>query len=238
MMHRIGIISDTHGLLRPEVVEVLQGCEAILHGGDINSPDILDKLNQIAPTYAVRGNNDKEWAKDLPETLSLNLYGISFFMVHNKKNIPKDLKNVDIIVYGHSHKYGEKVVNGRLMLNPGSCGPRRFTQPITFVILEITDDGSYQIEKTEIAHSGKNANALMEDAKSGGEETEVLVQEIAMHDMQKLVKSVMRDTDKNLSVTDIATKNDINEQLAEQICRLYLTHPGVSVDGILGKMGL
>ena len=78
-MHRIGIISDTHGLLRPEVTEVLQGCEAILHGGDINNPGILDKLNQIAPTYAVRGNNDREWAKDLPETLLLKLYGISFF---------------------------------------------------------------------------------------------------------------------------------------------------------------
>lgn len=237
-MHRIGIISDTHGLLRPEVVEVLQGCEAILHGGDINSPDILNQLNRIAPTYAVRGNNDKEWAKDLPGTLTLSLYGINFFMVHNKKNIPKELETVDIIVYGHSHKYKEKVAGGQFMLNPGSCGPRRFTQPITFAVLEIADNGSYQIEKIEIAHSGKNANALGSDAKSGGEETEVLIREISMRDMQKLVKSVMRDTDKNLSVTEIAAKNGINEELAEQICRLYLTHPGVSADGILGKMGL
>lgn len=237
-MHRIGIISDTHGLLRPEVAEGLQGCEAILHGGDISSPDILDKLNQIAPTYAVRGNNDKEWAKDLPETLSLSLYGISFFMVHNKKYIPKDLKNIDIIVYGHSHKYEEKVVGGQFMLNPGSCGPRRFTHPITFAVLEIADDGSYQIEKIEIAHSGKNTNALRAGAKSGDEESEALVKEITMRDMQKIVKSVMRDTDKNLSVGEIAAKNGINVELAEQICRLYLTHPGVSVDGILGKMGL
>lgn len=238
MMHRIGIISDTHGLLRPEVAEILQGCEVILHGGDINSPDILDKLNQIAPTYAVRGNNDKEWAKDLPETLSLSLYRISFFIVHNKKYIPKDINNVDIIVYGHSHKYEEKVVGGQFMLNPGSCGPRRFTQPITFAVLETADNGSYQIEKIEIAHSRKNANVFGEDTKSGGEETEELIQKIAMRDMQKLVKSVMRDTDKNLSVREIAAKNGINEELAEQICRLYLTHPGVTADGILGKMGL
>ena len=73
-MHRIGIISDTHGLLRPEVAEGLRGCERILHGGDINSPEILEALQKIAPTFAVRGNNDKEWAKNLPETLSINLY--------------------------------------------------------------------------------------------------------------------------------------------------------------------
>lgn len=238
MMHRIGIISDTHGLLRPEVVEDLKRCEAILHGGDINSPEILDELKDIAPTYVVRGNNDKAWAKDLPESLLLNLYGISFFMVHNKKYIPKDLEGVDIIVYGHSHKYEEKVVGGQFMLNPGSCGPRRFTQPITFAVLETADDGSYQIKKIEIAHSRKNADLLGADAKSGGEETEVSVQKIAMHDMHKLVKSVMRDTDKNLSVGEIAAKNGINEELAEQICRLYLTHPDVSAEGILGKMGL
>ncbi|MDE6845102.1 MAG: metallophosphatase family protein [Lachnospiraceae bacterium] len=230
-MHRIGIISDTHGLLRPEVAEVLQGCEVILHGGDINNPDILDKLNQIAPTYAVRGNNDKEWAKDLPETLSLKLYGINFFMVHNKKHIPQELKNVDIIIYGHSHKYEEKSVDGHFMMNPGSCGPRRFTQPITFAVLEVEDDCSYRVEKIEIAHMPKRA-------KSDIEEAEDLLQEVTARDTKKLVKSVMRDTDKKLSVEEIAVKNGISKELAEQICRLYLTHPGVSADGILGKMGL
>lgn len=240
-MHRIGIISDTHGLLRPEVLETLQGCEAILHGGDINKPSILGKLKQIAPTYAVRGNGDKEWAKGLPETLSLKLYGISFFMVHNKKYIPQDLENVDIIVYGHSHKYEEKSVDGQFMLNPGSCGPRRFTQPITFAVLEIADDQSYRVEKIEITHPGKSANVLgteVVNAQSDNEGTEDLIQEAAVRDMKKIVKSVMRDTDKKLPVGEIAAKNGISSELAEQICRLYLTHPGVSADGILGKMGL
>lgn len=77
-MHKIGVISDTHGMLRWEVEETLRGCEAILHGGDINSPEILSALRGIAPTYAVRGNNDKEWAADLPETLSIELYGVHF----------------------------------------------------------------------------------------------------------------------------------------------------------------
>lgn len=225
-MHRIGIISDTHGLLRPEVEETLQGCEAILHGGDINHPKILDKLNQIAPTYAVRGNNDKEWAEELPEMLSVSLYGIRFFMMHNKKHIPKeegDLKNIDIIIYGHSHRYEEKYESDKLFLNPGSCGPRRFTQPITFAVLTVTDDGTYQVEKVEIAHQ----------TRAGGAE-----QETVAHDMRRIVKSVMRDTDKKISVGEIAAKNGISTQLAEQICRLYLTHPGVSAEGILDKMGL
>ncbi|MDE7130459.1 MAG: metallophosphatase family protein [Lachnospiraceae bacterium] len=235
-MHRIGIISDTHGLLRPEVEETLQGCEAILHGGDINKPEILDKLNRIAPTYVVRGNNDKEWAKELPETLSVSLCGIGFFMVHNKKYIPKneeDLKDVDIIVYGHSHKYEEKQEGGRLLLNPGSCGPRRFTQPITFAVMAVGDDGAYKVEKVEIAHPAAAAKADRAD-----EEKVTLEQEIAAIDMKRVVKAVMRDTNRRRSVGEIAVKNGISEELTEQICRLYLTHPGVSADGIIDKMGL
>ena len=235
-MHRIGIISDTHGLLRPEVEETLQGCEAILHGGDINKPEILDKLNRIAPTYVVRGNNDKEWAKELPETLTISLCGINFFMVHNKKLIPKkeeDLKDVDIIVYGHSHKYEEKQEGGRLLLNPGSCGPRRFTQPITYAVLAVGDDGAYKVEKVEVAHPNGAAKADRTET-----EKVTLEQEIATLDMKRVVKAVMRDTNKGRSVGEIAVKNGISEELTEQICRLYLTHPGVSADGIIDKMGL
>ena len=88
-MHKIGIISDTHGMLRPEVIDALKGCELILHSGDINKQEILDKLEQIAPVHAVRGNNDKKWAEHLPETLTLNVFGIQIFMVHDKKSIPK-----------------------------------------------------------------------------------------------------------------------------------------------------
>lgn len=224
-MHRIGIISDTHGLLRPEVAEALADCEAILHGGDVNKPAILEQLNRIAPTYVVRGNNDKEWAKELPETLSVSLCGVRFFMVHNKKYIPKDegsLTDVDLIVYGHSHKYEEKHEGGRFYLNPGSCGPRRFTQPITFAVLEVEDDGSYRIRKMEVPHTKRPA----------------LEQEIEALDIKRVVKGVMRDTNKRLSVRETAAKNGISEELAEQICRLYLTHPGVSADGIIDKMGL
>lgn len=230
-MHRIGVISDTHGLLRPEVAQALQGCEAILHGGDINSVKILDEVKSIAPTYAVRGNNDKEWAAGLPETISPELCGLSFFMVHNKKFIPRDLTDIDIVVYGHSHKYEEKYVDGTLLLNPGSCGPRRFTQPITFAVLEVEEDSSFQVRKVEIAHMNKGGSQADENADS---------MEVRMkgRDMKRVIKSVMRDTDKGITVSEIAARNDIDDELAELICRLYLTHPGVSADGIMGKMGL
>lgn len=246
-MHKIGIISDTHGLLRPEVEDALRGCDAILHGGDINKQEILDKLNQIAPTYVVRGNNDKEWAKDLPETLSVRLFGIGFYMVHNKKYIPKSengLKDIDIIIYGHSHKYEQKYEGGRLLLNPGSCGPGRFTQPITYAILTVGDDGACHVEKAEVMHQNKttaSGSAGTGKGQDGGlqpDETEDIERQTSALDMRRIVKAVMRDTNRKVSVREIAAKNGISEELAEQICRLYLTHPGVSADGILDKMGL
>lgn len=229
-MHKIGIISDTHGLLRPEVAEALKGCDAVLHGGDINNYRILEELNGIAPTYAVRGNNDKEWAKDLPETLRVELFGIRFFMVHNKKYIPKDLKDIDMIVYGHSHKYEEKDDGGIFRLNPGSCGPRRFTQPITFAVIEVDGEGTWRVEKIEIPHVQKGGTL--------NNEKRCMEEELKSRDMKRIVKSVMRDTDKGIPVAEIAVRSNIDEELAEQICRLYLTHPGVSADGIMGKMGL
>lgn len=118
-MHKIGVISDTHGMLRAEVTEALQGCELILHGGDINKQSILDELNEIAPVRAVRGNNDKEWAEDLPKTITLDVCGLRVFMVHNKKEIPGDLPETDLVIYGHSHKYEEKTAGGIQYLNPG-----------------------------------------------------------------------------------------------------------------------
>lgn len=107
-MHKIGIISDTHGLLRSEVLRELQGCECILHGGDINRQSILDELEKIAPVYAVRGNNDKEWADRIPASIRTEICGIRVFMVHNKKELPADLSGTDLVIYGHSHKYEEK----------------------------------------------------------------------------------------------------------------------------------
>lgn len=139
---KAGIISDTHGLLRQEVSELLRGCDIILHGGDINRREILEELGKIAPVYAVRGNNDGEWAQDLPETRTFVFGGLRIFMIHNRKKIRGSVPDCDIVLFGHTHKYEE-----------------------------IRDHG-------------------------------------------------------------------IDTALAGQICRLYLTHPGVDADGILNKMGL
>lgn len=148
---KLAILSDTHGLLRPQVVEHLKTADAILHGGDINKPTIVEQLQQYAPLYIVRGNNDKEWAEDIPHDLTVTLEGITFFLVHNKKEVPADLSGVDVVVFGHSHKYVQEEKGGILWLNPGSCGPRRFHQEITMMMAEI-EDGDIQVEKIEISH--------------------------------------------------------------------------------------
>ena len=150
-MKRIIILSDTHGLLRPEVLEYLPQADTIIHGGDINTQGILDKLQEYAPLYIVRGNNDKEWAVDLPLSLIFTIEGVRFFMVHNKKDVPADLSDADVVIYGHSHKYACEEREGVLWLNPGSCGQRRFDQEITFAIMTV-DNGHLQVEKVFIPH--------------------------------------------------------------------------------------
>jgi putative phosphoesterase len=150
-MTKIGILSDTHGLLRPEVLQALQGCSAILHGGDINRQEMIDRLEQIAPVYVVRGNNDKEWAEHLPEFLDFELCGLRIYMTHKKKDLPEDLSPYDLIITGHTHKYEHKTSGEQVFLNPGSCGPRKLTQPITMALLHVHED-SFTVEKIDIPH--------------------------------------------------------------------------------------
>ena len=151
---KLAIVSDTHGLLRPQVVEHLKNADVILHGGDINKQTIVDQLRQYAPLYIVRGNNDKEWAEAIPHHLTFTLEGVNFFMVHNRKEIPEDLSGVDVVVFGHSHQALLEEKDGILWLNPGSCGPRRFHQEISMMTAEITD-GKIQVEKIVIPHEVK-----------------------------------------------------------------------------------
>ena len=149
MAKKLGIISDTHGLLRPEVMEVLKTCDCILHGGDINKPEILDELRPLASIYAVRGNNDREWAEGLAKTLRFTIEGVEFFMTHNKKDVAWDLGSAQVVVFGHTHKYFEQMIDGRLWLNPGSCGRSRFGQEPTMAVRTV-DKGSWKVEKIVI----------------------------------------------------------------------------------------
>ena len=154
---KIAILSDTHGLLRPEVLARLKTVDAILHGGDINQQCIIDTLQQYAPLYVVRGNNDKAWAEAIPHDLTVTLGGVTFYMVHNRKEVPADLSGLDVVVFGHSHKYVQAERDGRLWLNPGSCGPRRFHQEITMMLAEVAD-GNIQVEKVTIPHEVQESN--------------------------------------------------------------------------------
>lgn len=148
---KLAILSDTHGLLRPQVTEYLKKADVILHAGDINSQSIVDELRKYAPVCIVRGNNDAEWAEAIPHHLTVTLGGVTFCLVHNKKEVPADLTGVDVVVFGHSHKYMQEEREGLLWLNPGSCGPRRFHQEITMMAAEVTD-GTIQVEKILISH--------------------------------------------------------------------------------------
>lgn len=137
---RVGLISDTHGLLRPEALKALAGVEEILHAGDIGTPEVLEALRAVAPVQAVRGNNDRgAWASRLPDSLDLQLGGVRIRVLHDAKELDVDPDaGIDVVVSGHSHKPSVVRREGVLFVNPGSAGPRRFKLPVTVGYLTIT----------------------------------------------------------------------------------------------------
>lgn len=137
---RVGLVSDTHGVLRPEALAALAGSDAIVHAGDIGSGDVLEVLAQIAPLHAVRGNNDRNaWASALPETLTIDIAGRRLYVLHDVSELRIDPRsmNIDVIVSGHSHRPRCERRNGVLFVNPGSAGPRRFSLPVCVAHLSI-----------------------------------------------------------------------------------------------------
>ena len=145
---RIGLISDTHGLLRPDALAALQGCAQIIHAGDIGKPQVLDGLRAIAPLQAIRGNIDiADWALELPERLDLRIGGLSLHVLHDLKQLDIDplAAGIDVVIAGHSHKPKVERRDGVLYVNPGSAGPRRFSLPISLALLEL-NDGQAQVE--------------------------------------------------------------------------------------------
>lgn len=138
---QVGVISDTHGLVRPEAIAALKGSELILHAGDIGKPEVLEQLNRIAPVIAVRGNNDTgDWAETIPERKTIPIEELSVHLLHIATDLDCNPKTagIQIVISGHSHKPSLKDLNGVLFLNPGSAGPRRFKLPVTIAQLQIT----------------------------------------------------------------------------------------------------
>lgn len=137
---KVGVISDTHGLLRPEAVAALAGCERIIHAGDIGALGILEQLQLIAPLHVVRGNNDLDapWATDLADLLNFDLNGWQTLLVHDIADVPAVLDaSIKLVITGHSHKPRIDWRGDRLYLNPGSAGRRRFKLPVTLALLEV-----------------------------------------------------------------------------------------------------
>lgn len=138
----VGVISDTHGLLRPEALELLRGSEHIIHAGDIGAPEIIPELEKIAPVTAIRGNVDTQtWARAYPETTVAELNGAMIYLIHDRKALDLNPRAAGFaaVVSGHSHKPGQETKDSVLYFNPGSAGPRRFSLPISVGRLEIAN---------------------------------------------------------------------------------------------------
>lgn len=139
---RIGLISDTHGLLRPEAVRALAGVTQIIHAGDVGGPEVIAGLRSIAPVQAVRGNNDRDtWGRALPPRLSLEVAGVRIIVLHDLSEVDGsvEIDEYQVVVAGHSHKPLVAEREGRLFVNPGSAGPRRFKLPITIGFLTLAE---------------------------------------------------------------------------------------------------
>jgi len=137
---RLGIISDTHGLLRPQAVEALQSVDVIVHAGDVGKADVLWNLKKVAPVFAVRGNVDTEaWAQELPESTVVVADGVSFYVLHNLRDLDlrPDGAKFDFVISGHTHQAEQFERRGVLYVNPGSAGPRRFHLPVTLALLDL-----------------------------------------------------------------------------------------------------
>jgi putative phosphoesterase len=215
---RIGILSDTHGLLRDEVVKALDGVDHIIHAGDIDRKEVIDSLESIAPATVVRGNADKDWAEHIPVTASIDLSGKRFYVIHNKAKIDSDLSGYDVVVYGHSHKYSCTEKDGQIWFNPGCCGKRKPGQEISLAIAEITGEDII-FEKVVIDNSGP-----------------VIDSSSLPKNIDSIIRKAMKLTDKGKGAEDIARSCHISPALADDICRMYLTHPGIDVAGILQRI--
>jgi putative phosphoesterase len=153
-VHRIGVISDTHGLLRPEALAVLRGCLHIVHAGDIGGDSVLEDLGTLAPVTAVRGNNDRgAWAERLPASQDIRVADVSIHVVHDLADLPRTHEPVRarVVVSGHSHRPSITQQGETLFLNPGSAGPRRFSLPVSLAELLVDDQGNLAARLHELS---------------------------------------------------------------------------------------
>ena len=217
---RIGIISDTHGVLREDVKEILRTCSYIIHAGDMDQSWVISELTAIGKLYVVRGNNDGEWAEAYPKVRTFSIGGVGFFLVHNKRDLPKMLPKENIILFGHSHQFYCEEKEGKLWLNPGSCGRKRFYGELTMAVMTI-QDGKYEVEKI-----------VLESSKQGNKSLSSEENTISISAIEKILSRMQ----KGKKIKTIAKELQLQEELVETVCRIAVTHPGVRAEGIYNKM--
>ena len=151
-MVNVAVLSDTHGWLRREVVAKIQGCTHIIHAGDIVEEMDLDELRLYGSVYAVRGNNDlwQPGLRDLAGILRFEIAGVSFLMTHDRYDVPRNLDGIQAVIFGHSHRYSEEWKDGRLWLNPGSCGRARFGGDVTMARLKLQDGKILSVQRIDL----------------------------------------------------------------------------------------
>ncbi len=245
---RAAVISDTHGLLRPEVESVIQSCDVIIHGGDFDSQMVYHKLNVRQPLYAVRGNNDGYWAEQLPLIRRFCLGDVSFLLVHDQEDVPADLQDVRVVIFGHSHRYCQQEREGRLWLNPGSCGYRRFHLPLSMAVMTIRD-GMFSVAPVWLDGGPKEEDALppaVSRESTGTEKTELsrrqgILERVgrarsADRDRLFLIAKIMRFMKRGDPVEWVAGNLKTESGFVEQVYRIVLTHPGIDARQVMDKM--
>lgn len=144
MLKRVGVISDTHGLLRPEALGALRGSDLILHAGDVGAPEVLRELETVAPVVAVRGNVDLgDWTRALPDSQVVEVEDSLIYLLHDidALDLSPEAAGMSVVVFGHSHQPEIRQTRGVRYFNPGSAGPRRFSNPVTLGFLDVTASG-------------------------------------------------------------------------------------------------
>ncbi|MCC8151675.1 MAG: metallophosphatase family protein [Lachnospiraceae bacterium] len=240
---RIAVISDTHDILREEVLGQIRMADAVIHAGDVSSPALVNQiksnLRNGAGFYPVRGNADGDWAEKIPETLELTHGQARIFVVHNRKKavIPD---GCDIVISGHTHRFQEEVIGGQLWLNPGSCGRRRFRQEVSMAVLHI-EGQTRRVEKIIIESPGQSQRAGKSDALGavadpGSREERTNPLDLSSGELLCLIKGILAGMKRGRTIAQIAGEMQLEDSFVEEICRIYVTHPGVSPNGILDKL--
>ncbi|MCD8325731.1 MAG: metallophosphatase family protein [Lachnospiraceae bacterium] len=262
---RIAVISDTHDVLREEVLEQIRRSDAVIHAGDVSSMELVERIRENtqkdAALYLVRGNADGDWAGNIPETQEITLEQVRIFVVHDRKKavVPE---HCNIVISGHTHKYQEETIDGRLWLNPGGCGRRRFQLELTMAILYI-EERTWRVEKMVIEPRksslesgtdkertldaaadearGKKADTAKENRMNAAAETlnsEITPNplDLSSGELLRLIERILAGMKRGRTIAQIAGELNLEASFVEEICRIYVTHPGVTANGILDKL--